>query len=158
MAQDQLAASDISHPAPARGEEKIVALAFGLMGAPLIWALHLLVNVSVAGQACAGAEPRLDATMTPGASQTFLLAVDGLACAVALAALFVSYRAWRATRRENATKQPRQSGATAAQHTTEIGEGRTRFIALGGILMSSLFLIAILFDSLAALAGPSCGK
>jgi hypothetical protein len=39
----------------------------------------------------------------------------------------------------------------------DVGEGRTRFMAMWGMLFSSGFLIAILFTTIASVMVPSCG-
>jgi hypothetical protein len=39
----------------------------------------------------------------------------------------------------------------------EVGEGRTRFMAYGGLLLSGLFLIAVLFSGISLVVLPHCG-
>ncbi len=156
MAQDQLATMQIEHPAPARGQAHLGVLLFGLMGAPVTWAAHLLANVTIAGRACySGAELRPPDLAAAHATQTLILAIDAVAALLALAALIVSYRAWRQTRHE---QPPQSQDGSAHEHVAEVGEGRTRFIALGGILMSSVFFVAILFDTYAAIVMPECAN
>ncbi len=151
MAQDETIGSHAEHPAPARHEVDIGLLAFGLMGAPVIWGVHFLANVTIASRACASTE------MSPSAStHAALLVIDAVAALVALAALYVSMQAWGSTRHEGA--DTRASSTTPEHHAAEVGEGRTRFIALGGIMMSTVFFIAILFDTFAAIVVTSCGK
>jgi HAMP domain-containing protein len=152
MAQDETIGSHAEHPAPARHKVDISLLAFGLMGAPIIWGVHFLANVTIASRACAST-----AVTSPSAStHAALLAIDAVAALVALAALFVSIQAWRATRHEGA--DTRAQGTTPEHHAAEVGEGRTRFIALGGIMMSIVFFVAILFDTFAAIVVTTCGK
>jgi hypothetical protein len=152
MAQDEVIGSHAEHPAPARHEVDISLLAFGLMGAPVIWGVHFLANVTIASQACASST-----IMHPSAStHAALLLIDAVAALVALAALYVSVRAWRSTRHEGADS--RAAGTTPEHHAAEVGEGRTRFVALGGIMMSTVFLVAILFDTFAAIVVTACGK
>jgi hypothetical protein len=151
MAQDETIGSHVEHPAPARHEVDIGLLAFGLMGAPIVWGVHFLANVTIASRACAST------AMSPSAStHAALLVIDAGAALVALAALYVSTQAWRSTRHEGSGT--REQGTTPEQHAAEVGEGRTRFIALGGIMMSTVFFIAILFDAFAAFAVTACGK
>ncbi len=155
MAQEQLATSQVEHPAPARGEVGGAALGFGLLGAPASWAAHFLVNVTIASRACFPGSQPSSAAPSPTFTHALLLTIDALAALVACAALAVSYHAWRSTAHERSGAQ--QHGTTP-EHAAEVGEGRTRFIALGGILMSAVFIVAILFDTFAAIVTPACGK
>ncbi len=151
MAQDEIIGSHAEHPVPARHKIDIGLLAFGLIGAPVIWGVHFLANVTIASRACASTE------MSPSAStHAALLAIDAVAALVALAALYVSTQAWRSTRHEGS--DTREQGTTPEQHAAEVGEGRTRFIALGGIMMSTVFFVAILSDTFAAIVVTACGK
>ncbi|MDQ2802823.1 MAG: hypothetical protein M3Y41_09110, partial [Pseudomonadota bacterium] len=59
----------------------------------------------------------------------------------------VAWRIWRETRGE-------RPGKTAS--LLEVGEGRTRFLALVGILMGLGFAIAIVFDTVVLLVVPLC--
>ncbi|ACK52285.1 hypothetical protein Msil_3382 [Methylocella silvestris BL2] len=155
MAQNQTATSPIEHPAPARGEIGVAALAFGLIGAPASWAAHFLMNVTIASRACfPGSQPSSLASAA-ALAHALILTIDGLATLTACAALAISYLAWRSTAHEKAAKQRHGS---RPEHAAEVGEGRTRFIALGGILMSSVFIVAILFDTLPAIVTPACGQ
>ncbi len=152
MAQDEVVGSHADHPAPARGQVDIWVLAFGLIGAPVIWSAHFLANVLIASNSCS----QVDVVRPSSATHATIIAIDILAALIALAALFVSLRAWRATRQENA--DARNEGGSAEHHAAEVGEGRTRFVAMGGILMSTLFFVAILFDTFAAIVVTSCGR
>ncbi len=152
MAQDEVIGSHAEHPAPARHEVDIGLLAFGLMGGPIIWGVHFLANVTIASRACASS-----AILRPSAStHAALLLIDAVAAIVALAALYISTQAWRSTRHEGS--DTRAAGMSPEHHAAEVGEGRTRFIALGGIMMSTVFFVAILFDTFAAIVVTACGK
>jgi hypothetical protein len=143
------AAIAISHPAPHRDRAELSALAFGLVGAPLAWALQLFVNYGVASRVCfPGAAPRMSA-IASGSAWVTLLIVELIALAIAAAAAVVAYGSWRATRHE-------ASGETS--HMVEAGEGRTRFLALWGLMTSIGFFIAIVFSLIGLFLVPLCGS
>jgi hypothetical protein len=152
---EQPAVTAEAHPAPARDQVPLAMLFIGLAAAPLVWSIHLLANYAISSEACyPGAAPRLGAP--PGAGKIWftLLAIDWAAIIVSALAGYLAYRSWRMSRRE--------SSASAAQGTrhselVEIGEGRTRFLALWGTLISVLFLLAILFDVVGLFTVPFCG-
>ena len=127
------------HPAPARGTVRTGALWFGLFGGPLAWSVQTLVNLPVASHGCF---PRLQPLAYPVTSvRGIAFAVSLFALVVNIAAAFVAFRAWARTRGEHhgaAGKGSRHSPETAALET---GEGRTRFMALAGVLTSITFLL-----------------
>jgi hypothetical protein len=140
---------DIGHPAPHRDRAELSALAFGLAGAPFAWALQLFVNYGIASRVCfPGAIPQLSAIGTSSAWFTILV-VELVALAVSVLAAVISYGSWRATRHEAA-------GETS--HMVEAGEGRTRFLALWGLLTSVGFAIAIMFSLVGLFVVPLCGS
>ena len=147
MTTDTAALHAGAHPAPHRHRVGSLALAFGVAAGPLAWGVHLVVNYGIASHACfPGAGPRSQAPAGAGL-WWLLLSIDLIAIAVAAAATLVSYRSWRATRRELAGR---------ASDLLEIGEGRTRFLALWGLLTGVGFLLAVVFDGVALLVLPLC--
>lgn len=66
---------------------------------------------------------------------------------MALAALWAAYGAWRRSHAEQ---------AGGGERTLEVGEGRTRFLALCGIVTSFGFLIGIAFALLPLVMVPLC--
>jgi len=76
-----------------------------------------------------------------------LLTINGAALVVGVLAISIAYRNWRAARRE-AGGDP--------QLLIERGEGRTRFLAMCGLLVGCGFVIATLFSSVALLISPVC--
>lgn len=148
MTIDAAALQTVAHPAPHRRRAGLLALAFGVAGGPLAWGVHLVVNYGIASHACfPGAVPRSQPPSGVGGLWWLLLSIDLIAIAVAAAAALVSYRSWRATRRELAGR---------ARDLVEIGEGRTRFLALWGLLTGVGFLLAVVFDGVALWVLPLC--
>ena len=77
-----------------------------------------------------------------------LLIVELIAMAMAFAAAIVAYASWRSTRHE---------AEGEARHMFEAGEGRTRFLALWGLMTSIGFLVAIVFSLVGLFVVPLCG-
>jgi hypothetical protein len=137
-----------AHPAPHRHKVSLLALGFGLAAAPLAWAAQTITGYALSSHACfPGDTPRV-APLFAEAGQ-IAVAINLIAIVVAAAAAAIAYRSWRATRDENDGR---------LHHLVEIGEGRTRFLALCGMLASLGFLVAIIFASLAILLVPLCGR
>jgi hypothetical protein len=132
--------------APQRQRVRLWVLVFGVAAAPLLWLAQLIVSYGVSARACYGGDhPTTIASGVP--LRTALVAFDAVALIVALTAALVSFASWRAVRAEQ------RSGHYLA---LEIGEGRTRFLALWGIMSSVCFLGAIVFHSLASVMAPLC--
>jgi hypothetical protein len=64
-----------------------------------------------------------------------------------VAAFFTAYTGWRGSAREV------HGGAV---HALDAGEGRTHFMALAGVAMSALFLIACVVQLVATVLLPHC--
>ncbi|GJG86952.1 hypothetical protein tb265_21330 [Gemmatimonadetes bacterium T265] len=126
-----------AHAAPHRDRVRLPALWAGLFAGPLLWGAQTLANYAVVAHGCYP-------TSTPRATPTF--GVWGLAVAVSVVAALgtaaagaVALRSWRATREE--TGGPTES-------LLDTAEGRTRFMAMTGLVLSGLFLLAVLATGL----------
>jgi hypothetical protein len=138
-AVEQGSASE-GHPAPARGRAGLPALWFGLFGAPVAWAVQTLVNLPIAAHACF---PALEPHATPVVAglRGMVFGVSLAALVVAALATAVAWRSWSRTREEHQASSgsgARHDRSTAALET---GEGRTRFMALAGLMTSVTFLL-----------------
>ena len=76
------------------------------------------------------------------------MAISILCLVVGVAAPLLALRSWRRTRDE-------QPGS--AHHLLSSGNGRTRFLAVCGLLSSVLFLIALVAASATLFLLPLCG-
>lgn len=163
----RLEGNPAGHPAPQRGQVGLGTLLFGIFGAPAAWSVQSLVNFSLASHAC---YPE----MTPYASPTWnglwpiLLGMTLLAIVVGVSAGVVSYRVWQRTRgegngggdarAEGGQRSSAPSGGGAdARAALEIGEGRTRFMAMAGMLTSISFVFASVVHGIALFMVPPCG-
>jgi formate-dependent nitrite reductase membrane component NrfD len=136
-----------THPAPHRHRVGLAALLFGLAAAPLAWNFQVLFSSSLAGYVCFPHAAPLSAPLWSG-WRPVLFAVAGISIAVAVLGGLVSLRNWQRTFQE-------RSGS--AHHLLDLGEGRTRFMAMGGMLIGALFIYALLFGATALWLVPPCG-
>jgi hypothetical protein len=136
------------HPARLRhrlgGVEQVLMLALPTFA----WSAHLLVKQGLASAHCSFARSlAAPSAAHAGTPRPVLFAIDAAALLVAIAGTLLALYGWRRTRREW------RGGAVA---TAEIGEGRTRFLALCAALLGIGAIVAILFDALASWLVPSC--
>ena len=139
------AMSERTHPAPQRHHVALLVLLAALFAVPTIWGLRLVLNFALASYFCFPGTVRQ--YTLPGWTWPTLLGIDALAIAVALLAAAASWRNWQLTRDEAAA-----SGAPLM----ELGEGRTRFLALWGLMTGIGFAVAIAFDLVALWIVPVC--
>ena len=145
-----------THPAPARGRVGIGALAFGLFGAPAAWSVQTLVNLPLAAHACF---PRLEPRATPALHGLagLVLGVSVAAVLLSLAAAFVAWRSWSRTRAEQQGSAGKGSDHDHPSALLETGEGRTRFMALSGLLLSVTFVVVTAAQLATVMLVAPCG-
>ena len=138
--------SAAAHPAPRRDIVATRVLWFGIFGAPAAWALQTIVNYSLVSHFCfPDAMPR--GTPTFGALRTTGIVVSIIVIVVVLLAMVTALRSWHATRH----------GHDAEHHELlEVGEGRARFMAFAGVLLSGVFLFAVLMNALPLITNAMC--
>jgi hypothetical protein len=135
------------HPAPHRHKVSLVALGFGLAAAPIAWAAQTIFGYALSSRACFPGDTPRSAPLFYGAVP-IAIEINIIAILVAAVAAAIAYRSWRVTRDEDDGR---------LHHLVEVGEGRTRFLALCGMLTSLGFLGAIIFASVAIVLVPLCG-
>jgi hypothetical protein len=135
------------HPAPTRGAVSLAALWFGLFGAPAAWTVEFMVNYALVAHFCYPDGTPL-AAPTWGGTRTLTILTSAAMCVVALLALSTAIHSWRETRPDTDQDQKR--------HVAEVGEGRARFMALSGILVSGIFLFGVLMTALPTIFQPVC--
>jgi hypothetical protein len=136
------------HPAPARHRVGARALWFGVLGAPAAWSAHTVIATSINSSACIVDR---DATAPAGVQAgtviwIVLLVLSVTLLVVAVSGLVTSIMNWRSTTRAEVGKE----------ELLDIGEGRTRFMAMGGILLGAIFSLLLVFNSIAVLIAPQC--
>jgi hypothetical protein len=134
-------------PAPAARAVTLAALWFGLFGAPVAWSLQLLASYALVAHGCyPDAEP-MTMPVIP-ALRTLVLGTGVAALAVALLAAGSAWRSWRATEHEHKSEP---------EGLLEAGAGRTRFMALAGMLVSAVFVLGIVMNVVPLLLLRPCG-
>lgn len=135
------------HPAPGRHQVGLGALWFGLFGAPVAWSIQELVSYAVVAHAC---YPNLQPQPTQSISGAWSIAliVSLLTLLIGLAAGVTAYRSWANSREERGNPE---------HHPLEHGEGRTRFMALSGLIVSSIFLLNLVMNAAVLFLVPACG-
>lgn len=137
--------SQTDHPAPQRATVGVTALSFGILGAPAAWILQELISYTYTSTLCNIGDLQ---NALPGAASPLVGTISVIAMVFAIAAGVTALRSWRKTRDE-------QSGSS--HHLLEVREGRTRFLAMCGLLTSAGFLIALIFSAAVLFVGPVCG-
>lgn len=126
----------------------VLELAFAVAGGPAAWFLQFNAGYALASWPCFPDDHRMQLPMD-GYAWSFpaMVAVMIAGVVIALAALWVSWRVLQRTH-EEASGDHRQLLAA--------GTGRTRFLALWGIVLGSGFAVASLVTGVAFVFLPRC--
>ena len=143
------------HPAPARGEVASWALWFGLLGGPAAWSAQTLIDLAISAHGCYPQLYPLRAPVIVGV-RVIALAVSVVSVIVCAVALLVAWRSWRRTRGEHQEHSGRGSEHEAPTAALETGEGRTRFMALAGLLTSITFVLVTVMHLVTIVIVPPC--
>jgi hypothetical protein len=124
------------------------ALWFGLLGGPIAWTLQLLVDYPLVAHYCF---PDAAKRVVPTIDSLHLLViiVSVLALSIATGALLTAMRSWRVSGGEFGSERVTLVEAAPPP-------GRVRFMALGGILASSLAIIGIVIHGAFILTLAPC--
>ncbi len=134
------------HPSPQRERVGGFAIWFAILAAPVAWSLQLLVNVPLAAHACYPHRLPLAVPIWSNLGSVTTI-IELVAVAICLVAAGVAWRNWLLTHGEK---------PGGAHHLMEGGDGRTRFMAMVGLLCSGLFLLAVLFAIGMVVVVPPC--
>lgn len=136
---------DPTGPVPEARSGSFVTLLLACAAAPIFWAGQVMASYAVSAYVCyPGETPRSGA---PGFLLNLLIAFDAVALAAALLGGVISLSAWR---------KVRQQHPSATQ--SDLSAGRTRLLALWGLMSSLWFFLAILFNVIASLWVPLCAN
>lgn len=148
MTASSTSSASPEHPSQGRREIGPFRLAFGVLAAPLAWSADELFSYGAASHLCRMKASGGDQSLTvPGSPWFWGLLVVTLI--IAVAGFVVALGNWRKTREE-------QTGS--GHHLLELGEGRSRFVAMCGMLTSGGFLVAFVFMLANLILAPLCGK
>jgi hypothetical protein len=148
MTSNQASNALPDHLAPGRHTIKLWLLLFGLAAAPFAWSLAELVLYGIASYTCRMKTSGEEQTLTFGGSW-WLWVVFAVTLAIAIAGCTVAIANWRKTRSE-------LSGS--GRHQQQPEKGRSRFLAMCGLLTSIGFLIGFVFLLNTLVMAPLCGK
>ena len=140
------AAPEPAHPAPAREQVSTFWLLAGFAIPPAAWIVEMLLGTGIASNAC----PLTGGLRHPAAfvgEGKLLVAITAVCLAAAIASGLMSRHHWLQVRHEKNDSEH--------SHLT-IGEGRTRFLALAGMVNAATFATAILFSLLEPIVIPFC--
>jgi amino acid transporter len=136
------------HPAPQAQRVSSRESFFALFAGPLAWFIQLVVGYALASEPCFRARSRAAAPppellwTKPG-----MVALTVVAVAISMASFAISMRAFNRTRNE---------ARGGAHHVMEAGAGRTRFLALWGMVLGAGFAVAAAITAVAFIAVPRC--
>lgn len=119
-----------------------VRLWYDIVGAPVVWALQAALLWFVESRACADGTRAWGPLGAGGVNAVFGV-VTALAFAAAAYAFAGSWRAWQAT-------------DAAPQLTAVDGHGVHEYLAVAGVLISGVFLLAILWTGLPIVLVSAC--
>jgi hypothetical protein len=143
-------------PAPSQHLVSLWRLWFGLFAAPAAWAIQLISNYALLAHFCFPADKPLAAPTFSGV-RVAAITISAALLLVALTALFVANRARHATHSE--TRNEKGQGERQREREkngADVGHGRTRFMAMAGILVSGIFIYGILMAGLPLVTMNPC--
>jgi hypothetical protein len=126
-------ASPGRHPSPHRHRLSLWAAWFGILGAPVAWSLQQLINPPMFAHGCFPKDAPLTESIWRN-SGSVAFTVELAALLVCVLSGVVAWRNWQRTRGEK---------EGSGHHLIEAGDGRSRFMAMVGMICSGLFLLAV---------------
>jgi len=142
-------ASMSHHPAPHRDQVSVFESAFGLLGGPAAWFAQLCAGYAMASWPCFPREEHR-VVPEPGYAWTWTAVV-----AVSIAAVLISIAAFAVSRRIYNRVQGETHGGH--EHLLNVGSGRTRFLALWGMVFGAAFAVGTAMTLIAYFVLPRCG-
>jgi hypothetical protein len=136
----------LKNPAPAHYKVGRLRQWVGLLGAPCAWIAQMNLSEMLTSHACYPHDVPLQAPLW----DWLHTALAGISIACFAVGIFTTGIAWNSYRRSKHEK------AGGGAHAVETGEGRTRFLALMGIIASGIFLTGIVFTGVTLLLVSSC--
>jgi hypothetical protein len=135
-----------AHPAPKRDAVGRWESFFALFGGPIAWFIQLNAGFALASQPCF-VEGTRAVNISNDWSRPAILILVAATCAIALAAMFISWRAYQRTADESNGDH---------LHVMEVGTGRTRFLALWGVCLSAGAALVTILTAIAFMVLPRC--
>lgn len=136
----------VNHPAPAREKVSGTGLLIPLVAAPLAWSIAELLDYGMTELSCDPSGPYALSVTHP---HFWAGVASMLALALALAAAVWGFLLWRRTAGEHEGR---------GRHLVDIGEGRTRFLAMTALLTGAGFALVVLFTGAPLWFGIGCSR
>ncbi|MEZ5815491.1 MAG: hypothetical protein R3D44_00215 [Hyphomicrobiaceae bacterium] len=141
----------LAHPAPLRHAAPLVSLWIGLFGGFFAFAFQILLNFFIASYSCFSG--RIPQGHSPQSWVWWtMVAVATLAFLATAMSMWAAYSSWGATHVEASRAPVRRR----KDELLEIGEGRTRFMAMAGLVTSGILLATVFMNATALLIMPLC--
>jgi len=137
------------HPAPHRDQASVFESTFGLLGGPAAWFAQVCVGYALASWPCFPHEKR-QLLPEPGYAWT-----SPTVLTISIAAVMISVAAYAVSRR--IYKRVAGESHGGHQHLLDVGSGRTRFLALWGMVFGAAFAVAAAMTLIAFILLPRCG-
>jgi Na+/melibiose symporter-like transporter len=137
-----------NHPAPHRDQVSAFESVFGLLGGPGAWFAQLCAGYAMASWPCF---PREEHRILPEAGYAWTWAAI---VAVSVVAIGISFAAFAVSRRTYERVQSESQGSH--QHLLDVGSGRTRFLALWGMVLGASFAVGTAMTLVAFFVLPRC--
>jgi hypothetical protein len=139
-------------PANRRSSDRrpMIRTLIALFGAPIAWVIQMSLSEPIAAYACYPHQAPLPAPLWVEVS--VILGAIGLVClAAGLLSGYVAWIFWR-----QADGKAAAVAETNDSRSAVVDEGQDRFLAMTGLLSSSLFVIAIIFTCCAVFLVAPC--
>jgi MFS family permease len=140
-----------THPAPKRGEVRPSLVLAGIVAAPLAWIIQICICEALASHACFPKEHPLSAPEITSLLR-LVAAVSAGAFVIGSLGFVAAWTSWRTARKEHT-----DTGERDATGLSERGR-RMHFLALVGVLGSSVFLLGLLLTAMAAFVVSPCAR
>lgn len=124
-----------AHPSPHRDRVSPWAMWFCILGAPGAWSMQQLFIPPLFAHSCYPNDGPLAEPLWANAVE-IAIGIELIAVVICALSTFVAWRSWRRTRNEK---------EGSGHHLLEAGDGRSRFMAMVGLICSVLFLMATVF-------------
>lgn len=124
------------------------ALWFGLLAAPLAWSAQLMADYALIAHSCFPATGQRDTLLYPSVAAIVLI-LSALAILTAIAGIVVAARSYRRIGGDHPADRTQF-------HDAPIAVGRARFMALTGVLASTLFVGGIVLHTVGILMLAPC--
>ena len=134
------------HPSPQRSRVSLWAMWFAILGAPVAWSVQQLVNPPMFAHGCFPHDVPLTDSIWSN-TRTVATLVEVVALAVCILAGAIAWRSWQRTRDEK---------PGSGHHLLEAGDGRSRFMAMVGLISSGLFLLTVVVATAMLYMVPPC--